>query len=197
MGQCLGHAAGNAVEVHEAVAMLKGEPAHPQLVEVVLALCGEALALAKLAPDAAAGGAAAAAALASGAAAERFARMVAGLGGPTDFMERHAVHLPTAPLVRPVDPPRAGRVRSVDARALGLAVVELGGGRRHADHAVDHAVGLTEVRAIGDEVGPDRPLALIHARDEPSLAAATARLLVAYQIADEVTAPTMIVARIE
>ena len=196
MGQCLGDAAGNAVEVREAVAMLKGEPAHPQLADVVLALCGEALALARLAPDAAAGRATAAAALASGAAAERFARMVAGLGGPTDFLERHDAHLPVAPLVRPVHPPRAGRVRAIDARALGLAVVELGGGRRNAAHPVDHAVGLTEVRAIGDEVGPDRPLALIHTRDAATLAAATVRLLSAYQIADEVTVPTMIVGRI-
>ena len=108
-----------------------------------------------------------------------------GLGGPPDLLERHEAHLPAAPLVRPVHPPRAGRVRAVDARALGLAVVELGGGRRHAAHRVDHAVGLTEVRAIGDEVGPDRPLALVHARDEATLAAAAARLLAAYQIADE------------
>ena len=196
MGQCLGHTAGNAVEVREAIAMLKGEAAHPQLEEVVLALCGEALALARLAPDAAAGRTAAAAALTSGAAAERFARMVHALGGPTDLLERHDTHLPAAPLVRPVHPPRAGRVRAVDARALGLAVVELGGGRRHAAHPVDHAVGLTEVRAIGDEVGPDRPLALVHARDETTLSAVTARLLAAYQLADEVTVPTMIVGRI-
>jgi len=196
MGQCLGHTAGNAVEVREAIAMLKGEAVHPQLEEVVLALCGEALALACLVPNAAAGRTAAAAALASGAAAERFARMVAVLGGPADFLDRHDTHLPAAPLVRPIHPARAGRVRAVDARALGLAVVELGGGRRHAAHPVDHAVGLTEVRAIGDEVGPDHPLALIHARDEASLAAATTRLLAAYQIADEVTVPTMIVGRI-
>ena len=196
MGQCLGHAAGSAVEVREAVAMLKGEPAHTQLAEVVLALCGAALALAGLAPDPASGREAAAKSLASGAAAERFARMVAGLGGPADFLERHETHLPAAPLVRPVHPHQAGRVRAVDARALGLAVVELGGGRRHAAHPVDHAVGLTEVRAIGEEVGPDRPLALIHARDGQALAAASARLLAAYQIADEVTPRAMIVGRI-
>ena len=71
-------------------------------------------------------------------------------------------------------------------------MVELGGGRRHAAHPVDHAVGLTEVRAIGDEVGPDRPLALVHARDEAGLAAATARLLAAYQIADEAVPPMIL-----
>ena len=112
----------------------------------MLELCGEALALGGLAADPAAGRAAAATAIASGAAAERFARMVHALGGPSDLLERHATHLPRAPIARPVHPARSGRVHAVDARALGLAVVELGGGRRHAGHAVDHAVGLTEVR---------------------------------------------------
>jgi thymidine phosphorylase len=196
MGQCLGRTAGNAVEVREAIAMLKGEPAHPQLAEVVLALCGEALALAQLAPDPVAGRRRAEAALASGAAAERFARMVAGLGGPADLLERHEAHIAAAPLVRPVHAARAGRVHAVDARALGLAVVELGGGRRHAAQGVDHAVGLSEVLGVGDATGPDRPLALVHARDEATLAAATARILAAYRIADEATTPTMIVGRI-
>ena len=196
MGQCLGHTAGNAVEVREAIAMLKGEAAHPQLAEVVLALCGEALALARLAPDPAAGRRQAEAVLASGAAAERFARMVAGLGGPADLLERHEAHIAAAPLVRPVHAPRAGRVEAVDARALGLAVVELGGGRRHAAQTVDHAVGLTEVLGVGDETGPDRPLALIHARDETSLAAARGRIVAAYHIGDEAAPPATIVARI-
>ena len=196
MGQCLGHSAGNAVEVREAIAMLKGEAVNPQLAEVTLALCGEALALAGLAANSESGRKIAAAALASGAAAERFARMVHALGGPPDLLERHEAHLPAAPLVRPVHSPRPGRVRAVDARSLGLAVVELGGGRRHAAHPVDHAVGLTEVRAIGDEVGSDLPLALVHARDEAGLTAATARLLAAYQIADEAARPQMIVGRV-
>ena len=196
MGQCLGHTAGNAVEVREAIAMLKGDAAHPRLAEVVLALCGEALALARLAPDPAAGRRQAEAVLASGAAAERFARMVAGLGGPADLLERHEAHIAAAPLVRPVHAPRAGRVEAVDARALGLAVVELGGGRRHAAQTVDHAVGLTEVLGVGDETGPDRPLALIHARDETSLAAARGRIVAAYHIGDEAAPPATIVARI-
>ena len=176
--------------------MLKGEPTHPRLAEVVLALCGEALALAGLAADAAAGRAAAAAALASGAAAERFARMVRGLGGPADLLERHETHLPLAPLIRPIHAPTRRPCPRVDARALGLAVVELGGGRRHAAQPVDHAVGLTEVRGIGDEVGPDRPLAMVHARDEAGLAAAVARVLAAYQIGDEAVVPPMILDRI-
>ena len=197
MGQCLGHSAGNAVEVRESIAMLKGEPSHPQLREVTLALCGEALALAGLAADAAAGRMAAGAALDSGAAAERFARMVHALGGPPDLLERHVAHLPSAPLLRAVPAPRAGRVRAVDARQLGLAVVELGGGRRHAAHAIDHAVGLAEVLGVGDQTSPDRPLALVHARDEAGFSAAAARVLAAYRIEDEAAALPMILGRVE
>jgi thymidine phosphorylase len=197
MGQCLGHTAGNALEVAESIAMLKGEPVDARLREVILELCGEALALAGLAPDAVEGRAAAAAALASGAAAERFGAMVRALCGPGDLIERHRELLPRAPLVRAVHAPKTGHVRALDARALGLAVVELGGGRRHASHPVDHAVGLSEVRGVGNLVGPDAPLALIHGRDETTVAAAAKRLQDAYIIdARPLTPPPTIHERI-
>lgn len=193
MGECLGHSAGNALEVAESIAMLRGEPVHPRLEGLILALCGEALAVGGLAPDPVAGRDAATAALASGAAAERFAAMVHGLGGPAGLLERHRQFLPAAPLTRAVPPRTTGWVRAVDARALGLAVVELGGGRRQASHPVDHAVGLGEVRGVGDEVGPDAPLAVIHGRDEASMAAAANRLLNAYIIADHPPPPMPVI----
>lgn len=189
MGQCLGRAAGNALEVAEAVALLRGAPGDARLRAVTLALAGEALALAGLAPDAGAGEAAAERALASGAAAERFARMVVALGGPADLLDRPERHLAAAPLVRPVPPERAGIVQAVDARELGLAVVELGGGRRRVEDRVDHAVGLSEVAGVGERVGPDRPLALVHARAENDLAAAAERVRRAYMMGDRPTAP--------
>jgi thymidine phosphorylase len=194
MGQCLGRTAGNALEVAEAVAMLRGEAADPRLRQVTLALCGEVLALVGLAADEAAGLARAEAALASGAAAERFAAMVRELGGPGDLLERWRHHLPEAPLVRPVPPRAAGFVQAVDARALGLAVVELGGGRRRAGDGVDHAVGLSEVRAIGERTGAGSPLACVHARDEAGFAAAEKRLQDAYIIGEEppATAPVIL-----
>ncbi|MFZ1427592.1 MAG: hypothetical protein WAS21_12560, partial [Geminicoccaceae bacterium] len=118
-------------------------------------------------------------------AAERFAAMVHGLGGPGDLLEQHRELLPTAPLLIPVLPDVAGYVQALDARALGLAVVELGGGRRHAGHAIDPAVGLSEVRGVGDAVGPGQPLALIHGRDEATMTGAAKRLRHAYIIAGE------------
>src|SRR4029450_12005732 len=113
----------------------------------------------------------------SGDAAEHFARMVVELGGPADLLERPDAHLPQAPL--PVGAPaeRDGVVAAVDVRAVGLAIIDLGGGRRREDDAIDHAVGLTEVAAPGEQVGPQaRPLAIVHARDEASAAHAAEAL---------------------
>lgn len=172
MNQVLGNSAGNAVEVVEAVAMLCGGPADARLREVVLALATEALELGGLARDPADGRAQAEAALASGAAAERFARMVRALGGPSDFVDRPERWLPRAPVVRPVPAPRAGIVGAVDVRALGLVVVRLGGGRARADAPVDHRVGLVGCLPPGAEVAAGDPLALVHAADEEDAAAA-------------------------
>src|SRR3954447_10388142 len=89
MGQCLGLSAGNALEVAESLAMLRGEVTDARLQELVIELCAEALTLGGLAADLTAGRESAAAALTSGRAAERFAAMVKGLGGPGDLLERH------------------------------------------------------------------------------------------------------------
>lgn len=196
MDQCLGRAAGNALEVAESLAALRGQAgADPRLRRVTVELGAEALALAGLAPGLPAGRAAAERALDGGAAADRFARMVRLLGGPADLLDRPDRHLPSAATVRAARPARAGVVQAVDARGLGLAVVELGGGRRRAEDGVDHAVGLTEVAGIGEAVGPDRPLALIHARSESGHEAAAERLRRAYMIGDQPVAPTAAVHR--
>lgn len=197
MSQCLGRTAGNALEVEEALDLLCGRPVEPRFRAVTLALSAEALVLGGLAQDIPAGEALASAVLASGAAAERFGRMVAALGGPADLVERKERHLPRAALVRPVPPAAAGIVQAVDARELGLAVVELGGGRRDPRDAVDHAVGLAAVAGIGEPAGPDRPLALVHACDETTFEAAANRLRAAYIIApDAVAPPPLVPARI-
>jgi thymidine phosphorylase len=188
MNQCLGRCAGNALEVGESIALLRGEPGDGRLRHVILSLSGEALALAGLAENAATGASAAAVALASGAAAERFVLMVQALGGPADLLDHPDHHLAAAPLVRPVAAKRSGVVQGVDARALGLAVVELGGGRRRAEDPIDHAVGLSAVGGIGEHVGPDRPLALVHARDENGYDAAARRLQSAYMMGEETVA---------
>jgi thymidine phosphorylase len=179
MDRVLGRTAGNAVEVREAIAHLTGRAHDERLVEVTVALSRELLALGGL------DGADPAHALRSGAAAERFAAMVAQLGGPADLLDAPDRHLAHAPVVAEAAPTEAGDVQRVDVRAVGLAIVDLGGGRRREDDAIDHGVGLTEVAAPGERVGPgERPLAVVHARDEASAARAGDALRAAFVVGD-------------
>jgi thymidine phosphorylase len=122
--------------------------------------------------------------LSSGTAAERFQAMTSSLGGPKDLLENHARHLPKAPLVRPVTAPSEGVVAHIDSRGLGIAVIELGGGRRLAGDKIDPAVGLTDLAGRAAQVGRDRPLAIIHARDETSYDYAAAAVRQAYRLGD-------------
>jgi thymidine phosphorylase len=178
MDRVLGRTAGNALEVREAIDHLTGAAADERLLEVTLGLSRELLALGGIDADPAE-------ALRSGAAAERFAAMVAELGGPTDLLEAPERYLPDAPVVRAALPERDGVVTAVDVRAVGMAVVTLGGGRRHEAEDVDHAVGLSEVAAPGERVGAaDRPLALVHARDEAAAEAAVRALRAAFAVGD-------------
>jgi thymidine phosphorylase len=184
MNEPLASAAGNAVEVLNAVDYLTGARRDQRLHEVTLALCAEPLVSGGLAADLESARAALQRALDSGAAAERFERMVAALGGPTRLLSEARARLPAAPLTQAAPALRQGFVTAIDARAVGLAVVELGGGRRRANDAIDPAVGLTEIAGIGAEVGPDAPLALVHARAAAAAHAAAARLASAYVIGD-------------
>jgi thymidine phosphorylase len=165
MDEVLGTTAGNAVEVREAIDYLTGTR-EPRLHEVTIALAGSLIEHGGLAED---GRAAAEQALDSGAAAERFAAMIAALGGPTDFVENP--DLPAAPVTRAATPGRTGIVTAMDCRAVGLVVTGLGGNRRREDDVIDPAVGLTEVAPVGAEVGPDRPLAIVHAATEAASSA--------------------------
>jgi thymidine phosphorylase len=184
MNQVLGRTAGNAVEVREALdALTHPRTAEPRLIEVTLALAATLLRLGGLHEDEAAARAAAGEALASGAAAERFARMAAALGGPGDLLDAPGRHLAAAPHLVEAFPADTGPVSRIDVRAVGVAVLELGGGRRREDHAIDHAVGLTDVTGLGEEVGPGgRPLAVVHARTSEAAERAAHRLRAAFEI---------------
>ncbi len=164
MGQVLGHSAGNALEVREAIDYLSGVRREPRLHELTLALAAHMLQLGGLAASLEAARAQALQALDSGAAAERFERMVALLGGPRQVLSDAL--LPVAPLQCEVAAPHAGVLREIDVRALGLAVVALGGGRRLPGQAIDARVGLSEVLARGVRVRAGEPLARVHAASQ-------------------------------
>jgi len=186
MNEVLGHSAGNALEVAESVAFLTGAEREPRLLALTLALAAQMLHGAGLAPSVAAGHAQAEAALASGRAAEHFARMVAGLGGPADVLAD--AQLPTAPVVVPVPAPRSGVLAQSDTRALGLTVVALGGGRRRSDDTVDPRVGLDRVLPLGSAVQAGQALAWVHAADAASADAAVQTVRAAMAIGDEAPA---------
>jgi thymidine phosphorylase len=190
MNQVLGRSVGNAVEVAETVAFLRGETDRDKrLLEVVLALAGEMLAIGGIAADSEAGQHMACAVLASGRAAETFQRMVTNLGGPSDFIERPEAHLPAAPVSVACVPEAPGVVTAMDTRAVGVAVVALGGGRRRADDAIDHSVGLTGMCALGETVDTERPLAIVHAADEAAAEAACSALRAAIRVGGEAPVP--------
>jgi hypothetical protein len=119
--------------------------------------------------------------------------MVAALGGPKDLMDRPAAHLAKAAVIRDAAPREAGVVTRIDVRKVGLAVLSLGGGRRHAADAIDFAVGLTDIVGIGEAVGVDRPLAKIHAADGETAAHVEGLLREAIEIGDGATAGSAIV----
>jgi thymidine phosphorylase len=182
MDEPLASAAGNAVEIKNAVDYLIGAHRDARLHEVTLALGAELLVSAKIAKDAKVARAMLETSLATGEAAERFQRMVACLGGPKDFVERLGAYLPKAPIARPVFADRTGKVHAIDTRALGLAVIELGGGRRAAGDKIDHAVGLTALAGKAASIGREAPLAMIHARDEAGFEKAAEAVRKAYDI---------------
>lgn len=184
MNEPLASAAGNALEVAYALDHLTGKRREPRFHEVTVALGAEMLLLGRLAATLDEARAKIEEAFASGRAAERFARMIAALGGPRDLIEQPAKHLAAAPLVKPVFAERPGRVERIDTRAVGFAVVALGGGRVRPQDMIDHAVGITDLAGLGEAVGAERPLGIVHARDEAGLLAASERLRTAYRIGE-------------
>lgn len=180
MDQVLGYSAGNALEVAEALDFLSGRERNQRLQEVVLALAEAMLCLGKLADTPASARQRAIAALNQGHAAELFGRMVAALGGPDNVLEQPG--LASAPLVRPLLARQAGYLRRVNTRAVGLAVIGLGGGRRRSTDTVDHRVGLNGIRQIGDWLEVDEPLALVHGASEGDVETALAVLQGAFEL---------------
>lgn len=181
MDEPLASAAGNAVEVMNAVNFLKGTR-DKRLEEVTLALAAEMLVSAGLAKSTKDGVSLARQALDSGKAAEVFARMVAALGGPKDFIDKASHYLPVAPVKIDVAAPEAGFVSAIDTRAIGVAVVALGGGRTRPQDPVDHAVGFTGLAPIGSSIHAGDPIATVHARTADEAKAAAASVQAAYSL---------------
>ncbi len=168
MNEPLADAAGNAVEVQNAVDFLAGKKSGTRLEEVTLALGAEMLLNAGVAADLETAFSRCRDALSSGKAADYFGRMVHALGGPVDFMDRADRYLPKAAIEIPVLAAADGYLASADTRGLGLCVVALGGGRQRPTDAIDHRVGLTGLLPLGSAIAKGDVIATVHANDRDS-----------------------------
>lgn len=161
MNQVLGRTAGNALEVAETIRYLMDEDREARLDAVVMGLCAEMLIVSGIEVNRAVALRKTNEAVSSGRALEVFARMIAALGGPKDFVEKSDKYLAVAPIIQPIM--AKGVLASVDTRSIGNAIIGLGGGRRKVGEKLNMAVGFSAVAAIGTELGADTPLAIVHA----------------------------------
>jgi pyrimidine-nucleoside phosphorylase len=187
MDQPLGRAVGNALEVREALATIRGE-GPPDFSELVLESSAHLLALSDLGVDRAGARGRAEQAVADGSAVAAYERWVRAQDGDPD-----EAALPKAPLIREVFAPRPGHVQRLAALPVGLAALHLGAGRREKDGAIDHAVGVVCRKKRGDAVEEGEPLAEIHAADDRSADEAAVEVLGAYELGDEPPRPRGIV----
>ncbi len=196
MSQPLVPSLGNALEVAEVMRVLTGEQTGA-VVDLCAALGGTLLAGAGLVENADAGARMITDAIADGRAAERFGAMIAALGGPLRFAEDWQRFLPEATVLREVSAREAGIVQAIDGEALGLAVVDLGGGRAVESDPVDPAVGLAGVVRIGARVEKGQPLAVIHASRPAQADRAAQAVRAAITLGEKsVTSPDLIVERV-
>jgi thymidine phosphorylase len=193
MSQPLADCAGNALEISEVIDCLQGRPRRDSLMALSRELAVETLVAGTLDDDRHAARRRVDEAVSSGRAAERFAAMVSALGGPSDLLEHSDQYLPGAPVIRDVKAEQSGYVTDIDVRAIGLAVVDLGGGRRRAGDRIDPAVGLSGLIQIGEAAGPDRPLARVHARTAEDAERAAEAIRRACRIGPQRSAPPALI----
>ncbi|NKJ04847.1 thymidine phosphorylase [Rhizobium sp. SG741] len=189
MNEPLADAAGNVVELRNCLDFLKGNKAGTRLETIVLAFAVEMLVQSGIAADSTEAEGRARDAIASGRAADVFGRMVHGLGGPVDLLENPDRYLTAAPVQKPVLASSDGWLGTCDARAIGMSVIDLGGGRRHPQDKIDHRVGFSDILPLGTRVSKGGRIATVHAADEVTAEKATADLAANYRIVE--TAPIL------
>lgn len=194
MNEVLGATAGNALEVREAISFLRNERRDTRLDDVTLSLCAEMLVVGGIERDRDKAREKCDNAVTSGRAAEVFGRMVSALGGPADFIENYERYLVTAPVVRAVH--ASGYVTAVNVRAVGSAIIELGGGRREVGEDLDWSVGFSDIAPIGKKLGGNEPLAVVHAASAADAERAEQNLLSAYTVGDAAPASRRVVGEI-
>lgn len=194
MNQPLASAVGNAVEVKNAIEFLNGTHRDPRLETVTVALVTQMVLIAGLAENKKDAEKHVRSALAGNRPAEIFGQMVHGLGGPADIMQNYDKYLPRATIIRDVPSPKSGFVSEIKTRAIGVAVVEMGGGRRAAGDKIDYSVGFSNLRKIGDRIETGDALCTVHAKSGEDADIACDAVLSAYILRPEAPEPTATIA---
>lgn len=193
MNEPLADATGNALEVMNCVDFLAGREAGTRLEMIVLVEIAEMLVQARLASTVEEGRGMALSARSSGRAMETFARMVHALGGPVDFCERPESYLPKAPVILDVLAPATGYLATCNGRALGLAVVDIGGGRRKTTDTINHSLGFDNILPLGSAVEKGQPIARVHASSREQADRAGEAFLASYTIAASAPEPSPVI----
>ena len=191
MSQPLGEAIGNALDIVEAVRLLRGE-LHGRLRDAAVVFAGEAVSR-LLGVPMGEGRARAAAALDSGEALEAFRRMIQAQGGDPRVVDEPEQVLPSAPVRRPIMAERAGTLAAVDAEGLGRASGDLGAGRKKKGDAIDPSVGIVFLPKIGDRLVAGQELGRVHARSDGDAEAGIRAVHAAMTIGDEPVEPPPLV----
>jgi len=191
MDRPLGHACGNALEVAEAIEVLKGA-GPPDLIEVTMELGAAMLVLGTVATTADGAHTLMRDAINSGRALRKLEEIVEAQGGDTGVV-RDPTRLPYAPHTEVFVAKGDGVVQTVDPRAVGYGVIALGGGRRNMEDKVDPSVGFVITAKPGHHVMKGQPLATIHARSEDDLALGRSVLAKAIVIGDAAEPPLPLV----
>ncbi|WP_137134915.1 thymidine phosphorylase [Rhizobium sp. FKY42] len=184
MNEPLADAAGNALEVIHAIDFLQGKKQGTRIETVTFAFAAEMLLQGGVAETLEDGVEKARKSVSSGRALDTFARMVHALGGPQDFVAHPQDHMFRAPFITAVAAPSSGYLSACDTRGLGLAVVELGGGRMRASDDIDPRVGLDRILPLGTRVEKGEPIAYVHAADQESADRVAVRVASLYTLSD-------------
>jgi len=194
MDQPLGHAVGNALEVKEAVACLRGDYGG-DLLELCLALGGAVLRLCGIAEHPASARETLLATIRDGSALRKLEAFVEAQGGDKRAV-RDLSLLPDAPVKLPVPAEENGYVNHIDAEGVGLVSLHLGGGRATKESVIDLSVGVVLEKKVGDAVAAGENLAVIHASDAEKAREAAEMLRRCYRVTPEKPEPTAFIKRI-
>ena len=184
MNQPLGTTVGNALEIQETIDYLTGKHREPRLHEITIALAARMLLTSKIAADIQQATDLAEEALTSGKAAEIFSQMITAMGGPADLLTNAENILPKANVIKNIVAPSAGFIGTMDTRAIGMALVQMGGGRVDHNQKLDYSVGFSDIKPKGTKVDEGDIVAIVHANDESQATLAIKQYLTAVEISD-------------